>query len=105
MNNYKVRSTHILLQGEDGHLCPNADASLLRSGIFKALGKMMVHSLIHTGVAAYGLGRAVVRFIITGKIETIDPRDIPDLEARNALTIVSCKINFICKCKRSSFNL
>jgi len=89
MSNYKVRGTHILLQGEDGHLCPNADASLLRSGIYRSLGKMMAHSFVHTGIACYGLSRAIVRFLLTGKIETIDRRDIPDLETRRVLEMVS----------------
>jgi len=96
MHNLKFRGKYSMLLGTEGHKSPNADSALLRTGVFKALGKMMAHSFLHTGIAAYGIAKPIVEYLLTKDIDSeypfvIEACDIPDMEVRHALEIVSSK--------------
>jgi len=63
---------------------------LLRADIFKLIGKVMVHSLVHTGVAFIGLSQAVAEYLCIDKVDyttpiKIDNSDLSDFEVQNAV--------------------
>lgn len=88
-----------LFDGEIDHRLPSSDAKLLRSGIFKAVGKFMAHSAIHAGMSFFGLSEAASEYILTDPVDSDTPlpltiNDISDMEIRASLDLVSLN-NFI----------
>jgi len=57
--------------GKEGHKIPSAGSSLSVGGVFDGVGKAMAHSLIHTGVAGFGISKAIARYLLT---ETLNMR-------------------------------
>jgi len=80
--------------GNEGHKLPCADSSLLRWGVFKGIGKLMAHSLIHTGIAGFGVSKAVARYLLTESIDSqedweITMDDISCHDLRTCIELVS----------------
>jgi len=97
---FQLHGRYALFEGETDHLLPSTDSALLRSGVFYAIGKLMAHCLLNTGIAAYGLAKPFVQYMVTPIIDditpfTIKPDDIPDLTFREALQIVRLN-NLVC---------
>jgi hypothetical protein len=64
----------MFFEGEVDHLIPIHDQSLRCTGSFKAIGRIIGHSLIHGGPLLYGLSPAVKRYwTLTGTACTEDP--------------------------------
>lgn len=83
-----------LFEGETDHKLPSCDAVLLRCGIFKAVGKFMAHSAVHTGIAFVGLSEAAAEYILTENVDSDTPlplslEDLPDSHIREAVGLVS----------------
>jgi len=54
----------------------------------------MAHSLINTGIAAYGLAFPFVQYLVAPNVDALTPftitaLDIPDIQLRQALEVVS----------------
>ena len=93
LKNGKFDSKLPFFEGEDDHRVPTIDASLLRSGIFKAIGTFMVHSAIHTGIAFVGLSEAVAQYLISNVTDPDTPfsisiNDIPSYDVRCVVRMV-----------------
>lgn len=58
-----------------GNLIPMQDATLTRLGLFRAVGRFMAHSGLHTGRSFVGLSPAVVEYILLKDMSRI--RQIP----------------------------
>ena len=83
-------------EGADDCRVPSCDAILLRSGIFKTIGKFMSHSCLHTGIAFIGLSKSVGEYLTAEQITPETPisiieEDIPDYDIQQAVVIVSAK--------------
>ena len=82
-----------LFEGEADHRLPSCDAMLLRSGVFKMVGRFMAHSALHTGIAFIGLSEAAAEYLITDPVDSDSPLplsidDIADAEIRTAIALV-----------------
>jgi len=53
---------------QDEHKTPSADTSLAISGVFQGTGKVMSHSLVHTGNAGFGISKPVAHYLLTENI-------------------------------------
>ena len=78
-----------LFEGETDHRLPSCDAKLLRSGIFKTVGKPMAHSAIHTGIAFLGFSEAAAEYLLTDPVDGDVPlhlcvKDVPNVEVRES---------------------
>jgi hypothetical protein len=69
----KYQGRYSIFEGQNGRKVPSLDSALLRSGVFKAVGKLMAHSLIHCGVAAFGVAQPVVEYILSDNIDSQFP--------------------------------
>ena len=84
----------MFLEGESDHRLPIHDQSLRLTGAFKAVGRMISHSVLHGGPFLYGLSPAVKHYL---SIEANDKqlssslaiKDIPDIELRQLISEVS----------------
>ena len=69
-------------EGEKDHLTPIYDYDMLPSGIFKIVGKMILHSVLNGCRGIAGLSSAVKSFLLTGSrdaiLEFLTVEDIPD---------------------------
>jgi len=96
LRNGKYMDKFPIFVGEEDHKLPNSDGVLLRSGVFDYIGKFMLHSLLHTGVAFVGLSKAVMHYIFNPNVG-MEPglelelcqEDVPDPEVREVLEYVS----------------
>jgi len=50
---------------QDEHKIPSADTSLAISGVFEGTGKVMSHSIVHTGNAEFGISKPVAHYLLT----------------------------------------
>jgi hypothetical protein len=81
----------ILFEGAADHKVPSTDSRLIRSGIYKTVGKFIGHAIIHCGIGFLGLSEAVVQYLtMTGVADCDSPftvciEDIPDIEIREGL--------------------
>jgi hypothetical protein len=98
--NDKYRERYSIFEGEEGHKVPCLDAVLLRSGVFKAVGKLMAHSLIHCGVAGFGIAQPIVEYLLSNDVDsqfhfTVSAEDIPSMEVRETIQIVRIFYDFL----------
>ncbi len=81
-------------KGEKDHLLPIHDQSLRLTGTFKALGRMLGHSILHGGPGLHGLSPAAVHYLTTENelaLEQPPPvtlNDVPDIELRGLISEV-----------------
>jgi len=87
----------IFLEGQADHRLPIHDQSLRLTGAFKAIGKMIGHSILHGGPGLYGLSPAAKHYFSTGggasddqQPPPIELADIADITLRNLISEVSC---------------
>ena len=57
----------VFLEGEADHRLPIHDQALRLTGAFKALGKMIGHSILHGGPGLHGLSPAAKHYLSTGR--------------------------------------
>lgn len=91
----KYDEKYAILQGNENHKLPSLDSALLRAGVFKAIGKLFAHSLIHTGVGAFGLSPAVVTYLCTENVdyETDFNFSLEDISSYSVLTAIQIVSN------------
>jgi hypothetical protein len=103
----------VFLEGEDDHKLPIHDLSLRCTGAYKAIGRIIGHSVLHGGPFLYGISPAVKHYwCVTGSKRITDkdvaiqalpivPEDISDLELRNLISQVqySTVITCLCQCR------
>jgi hypothetical protein len=83
----------VFLEGEKDHLLPVHDQTLRLTGAFKALGRIIGHSVLHGGPGLYGLSPAAKHYITSSK-ENIEDElhitllDVPDVDLRTLITEV-----------------
>lgn len=89
----------IFFEGQPDHRLPIHDQSLRLTGTFKALGRIIGHSILHGGPGIHGLSPAV-KHVLTSDSETyqpppIVPEDIVDIDLRQMIvhhvSIINCK--------------
>ena len=85
----------VLFEGEDDHLLPVHCAEYVASEYFVYVGKMIAHSILHSGKGLVGLSRAMLEFLVTNDIERsmlkLTVSDVPDLDIRASLEKVKVK--------------
>ena len=89
-------------EGSQDYKLPSADPILLRSGVFNLIGRFMLHSAIHMGLAFVGMSNAIVEYLM---LDTVGPdtpinitiNDLPDHEVRIAVQAVSSNCSKISK--------
>ena len=73
-------------EGEMDHLLPVHYAAYVASNYFSYVGKMIAHSVLHSGIGMVGLSRALCTLLITSNMERamldITVSDVPDVELR-----------------------
>ncbi|CAH3180557.1 unnamed protein product, partial [Porites lobata] len=86
----------VFLEGEADHRLPIHDQALRLTGAFKALGKMIGHSILHGGPGLHGLSPAAKHYLSTGRggfddqlPPPIELADIADIDLRNMISEVS----------------
>lgn len=92
----------IFLEGQADHRLPIHDQSLRLTGAFKAIGKMIGHSILHGGPGLYGLSPAAKHYFSTGRGASDDQQpppielaDIADITLRNLISEVSCYLGLL----------
>ena len=91
----------LFFEGQMDHRVPVHNQSLRLTGMFKALGKMLGHSILHGGPGLHGVSPAVKCYMATDRsaAETQSLRltleDVPDLELRNMIaTVINAPLLF-----------
>lgn len=73
-------------EGEMDHLLPVHCAAYVASNYFSYVGKMIAHSVLHSGIGMVGLSRALCTLLIPSNMERamldITVSDVPDVELR-----------------------
>ena len=87
----------LFFEGENDHKLPEHDQSLRCMGVYKAIGRVIGHSVLHRGPFIYGISSAVKQYwCITASKNIADkdlaiqalpivPEDIPDLVLRSLI--------------------
>lgn len=84
----------VFLEGEKDHRLPVHDQYLRLTGTFKALGKIIGHSVLHGGPGLHGLSPAAKHYISSDKEHSFDDGlnvtllDVPDIDLRKFITEV-----------------
>jgi hypothetical protein len=86
----KYQGRYSIFEGQIGRLLPSLDSVLLRVGVFKAVGRLMAHSLIHCGVAGFGIAKPVYEYLCSKDVDsqfpfTVEVEDISSMEVRAAV--------------------
>ena len=91
----------VFFEGEDNHKIPVHDHALRCTGAFLAIGRIIGHSILHSGPFVYGVSQAILQYwVLTGEGEVDDLsldslplnlKDIPDIELREHITQVKCE--------------
>ena len=91
----------LFFEGQENHKIPVHDQALRCTGAFRAIGRIIGHSLLHGGPVLYGLSPAVMGYWVltaNGKDDDLmleslplSLNDIPDIDLRNYLTEVRYK--------------
>lgn len=91
----------LFFEGQMDHRLPVHNQSLRATGMFKALGKMLGHSILHGGPGLHGVSPAVKCYMATDRsaVETqslpLTLEDVPDLELRNMIaTVINAPLLF-----------
>ena len=86
----------VFLEDEADHRLPIHDRALCLKGAFKALEKMIGHSILHGGPGLHGISPAVKHYLSTGRggcdVQPPPPfelADIADIDLRNMISEVS----------------
>lgn len=100
----KNKKPLVFFYGEDNHLLPIHDQAFRCTGVFKAIGRIIGHSVLHGGPLPYGFSPAILHYWhVTGSPQIKDkdiathalpivPEDIADLELREMITeVCTCK--------------
>ena len=79
----------IFFEGEKDHRIPIHD----RSGAFKAVGRIIGHSILHVGPGLHGISPAI-KYLLSTSTESDEPvpilmEDVPDMELRHFINQVS----------------
>ena len=94
----------IFFEGESDHMLPVHDQTLRCTGAFRAVGRIIAHSVLHGGPYMYGLSTAVKQYWaatsgnktkdqdIATQVVTIVIEDIPDIELRQYISEVNVSI-------------
>ena len=92
----------VFLEGEADHRLPIHDQALHLTGAFKALGKMIGHSILHGGPGLHGLSPAAKHYLSTGRggcddelPPPIELGDIADTDLRSMISEVSCIVELL----------
>lgn len=93
LSNEKIDGSALFV-GADDHLLPSTNAFIMRSGVLKAVGKLMSHAAIHTGIAFIGLARPIAEFITKVDVNSdtpilMEPADVDSYEIGHSLRLVS----------------
>lgn len=96
---------HLLfLEGERDHRVPVHDQSLRLTGAFKALGRIIGHSILHGGPGVYGLSPAIKSYFSTAEDDSdhqqpppVVLEDVPDMELRQLISEVSSVLLYFCE--------
>jgi hypothetical protein len=91
----------LFFEGEDNHKIPVHDHALRCTGAFTAIGRIIGHSILHSGPFVYGLSEAVLQYwvlTVNGDVDdllleslALGLADIPDVELRQYITQVNIK--------------
>jgi hypothetical protein len=91
----------LFFEGQKDHRVPVHNQSLRLTGMFKALGKMLRHSILHGGPGLHGVSPVVKCYMATDRsaAETqslpLTLEDLPDLELRNMIaTVINAPLLF-----------
>jgi hypothetical protein len=91
----------LFFEGQKDHRVPVHNQSLRLTGMFKALGKMLGHSILHGGPGLHGVSPVVKCYMATDRsaAETqslpLTLEDLPDLELRNMIaTVINAPLLF-----------
>ena len=91
----------IFFEGESGHRLPVHDQSLRLTGTFRAVGRILGHSMLHGGPGLHGLSPAVKHILTTDleshQLPVIVPEDISDMDLRSMIAhhVSTCVYLFI----------
>lgn len=92
----------VFLEGEADHRLPIHGQALRLTGAFKALGKMIGHSILHGGPGLHGLSPAVKYYLSTGRPgcdnqqpPPIELADFADIELRDMISEVSWMVELV----------
>ena len=81
-----------LFEGDDGHWLPKFDYDLASGGMFKLVGRMILHAVLHNCKGLSGISPAAISYVFSGRRDTVlehlDVKDIPDPCLRNSLSKV-----------------
>ena len=73
-------------EGVSDHKNPVANSLLRRTGFYKLVGRMIVHSFIHKGPPIFCISQAIIDYMSAEtKISTLEAADICDIDLRKAL--------------------
>lgn len=95
--------TLLFFEGQVDHRLPVHNQSLRATGTFKALGKMLGHSLLHGGPGLYGMSQAIKCYMtLYNSADIMEPQslhvtleDVPDFELRQMIAEVRMLQNFL----------
>jgi hypothetical protein len=89
----------LFFEGEDNHKIPVQDQALRCTGAFTAIGRIIGHSILHSGPFVHGLSEAVSQYwVLTVNVDDLLLEnlplglvDIPCIELRQYITQVNIK--------------
>lgn len=87
----------LFFEGEMDHRLPVHNQSLRLTGTFKALGRMLAHSILHGGPGLHGVSEAIKSYIASDcdrrEPQALDVpitlKDVPDIELRDMIEEVT----------------
>ena len=88
----------LFFEGQTDHRIPVHNQSLRVTGTYKALGKMLGHSILHGGPGLHGLSPAAKCYLSsdrnTAEMQSLplSLEDVPDLELRRMIVEVNCNV-------------
>jgi hypothetical protein len=95
----------LFFEGEEDHKVPIHDQALRCTGAFRAIGRIIGHSILHEGPVIYGLSPAVVQYwrVTANGIDDdssleslpLSMHDIPDIDLRGYINEVNFKLCYI----------
>ena len=92
----------LFLEGQSDHRIPTHDHSLRLTGAYRAMGRIIGHSILHGGSGLHGLSPAVQNYLSSDADSDNPPiltvEDIPDIELQQI-------VSGVCTCRKVSFNL
>lgn len=78
-----------LFEGAVDHLIPIHSEEYIASKYFEYAGKLIAHSVLHSGFGLVGLSRAIVQYLVTGDVDScltaLCVEDISDLDVQESV--------------------